>query len=67
MWITPEFVAERVGAHPLGEVQRRAVGFGAPRMVAEPESEGGVAAVSGLRLPAPRLQERAPVRVVGRR
>ena len=65
MWITPEFVAERLGPRPEGEVQRRAVGFGPVRMVSEPESEGGVSAVSGLRLSKPRMQDRPPVRVVG--
>ncbi|MDA8331225.1 MAG: AAA family ATPase [Candidatus Dormibacteraeota bacterium] len=65
VWITPEFVSERLGPRPEGEVQRRAVGFGPPRMVAEPESAGSVFAVSGLRLPRPRMQDRAPVRVVG--
>ncbi|MHB1527006.1 MAG: AAA family ATPase [Candidatus Dormibacteria bacterium] len=67
VWITPEFVAERLGPRPEGEVQRRAIGFGPARMVAEPESEGGVWAVSPLRLPRPRMQDRAPVRVVGER
>ncbi|MDA8332009.1 MAG: AAA family ATPase [Candidatus Dormibacteraeota bacterium] len=65
VWITPEFVAERLGPRPKGEVRRRAAGFGPTRMVEEPEGDGGVFAVSGLRLPAPRLPERAPVRVVG--
>ena len=67
VWITPEFVAERLGPRPEGEVevQRRAIGFGPARVVSEPESKGGVAAVSGIRLPKPRLQDRAPVRVVG--
>jgi ATP-dependent Lon protease len=67
VWITPEFVAERLGPRPQGEVQRRAMGFGPPRMVVESEGEGGVFAVSGLMLPAPRMQDRAPVRVVGER
>ncbi|MHB8323655.1 MAG: AAA family ATPase [Candidatus Dormibacteria bacterium] len=67
VWITPEFVETRLGPRPQGEVQRRAVGFGPARMVAEPEGLGGVFAVSGLQLPKPRLQDRPPVRVVGRR
>ncbi len=67
VWITPEFVAERLGPPPEGEVQRRAIGFGPPRMVSEPESLGSVFAVSGLQLPKPRLQDRPPVRVLGER
>ncbi len=63
VWIVPEFVAERLGPRPEGVVQRRAVGFGPARMVSEPESKGGVNAVSGLRLPKPRLRDRAPVPV----
>ncbi|MGA9774330.1 MAG: hypothetical protein WBU92_00215 [Candidatus Dormiibacterota bacterium] len=63
----PEFVAERLGPRPEGEVQRRAVGFGPPRMVSEPEDLGSVFAVSGLSLPKPRLQDRPPVRVFGER
>ena len=67
VWITPEFVAERLGPRPEGEVQRRAVGFGPARMVSEPESLGSVFAVSGLSLPKPRLQDLPPVRVFGER
>ena len=65
VWITPEFVAERLGPLPEGEVQRRAIGFGPPRMVPGSEDLGSVFAVSGLSLPKPRLQDRASVRVVG--
>jgi len=67
VWITPEFVAERLGPRPEGEVQRRAIGFGPPRMVSEPEDLGSVFAVSGLSLPEPRLEDRPPVRVFGER
>ncbi|HUY61111.1 MAG TPA: hypothetical protein VMW49_04470 [Candidatus Dormibacteraeota bacterium] len=37
VWITPEFVAERLGARSRG---RRVVGFGPARFAAEPEGEG---------------------------
>jgi ATP-dependent Lon protease len=57
VWITPEFVAARLGPRSHG---RRAMGFGPPRMVAEPESEGAVWAVSGLRLPRPRMSSGSP-------
>ena len=33
VWITPEFVADRLGPRPQGEVRRRAVWFGPVRMV----------------------------------
>jgi ATP-dependent Lon protease len=63
VWITPEFVAERLGPRLEGEVevQRRAIGFGPARMVSEPEGKGGVAAVSGLELPGPRISPLSPV------
>ncbi len=70
VWIVPEFVEARLGPLPEGEpevVQRRAIGFGPPRTVPGPESLGGVSAVSGLRLPKPRVQDRPPVRVFGER
>ena len=64
VWITPEFVAERLGPRPGEEVQRRAIGFGPARMAPGSEDLGSVFAVSGLMLPKPRLQDRPPVRVV---
>lgn len=67
VWITPEVLAERLGPRPKSEVQQRTVGVGPARMVAEPESLGGVSAVSGLKPPAPRLQDQPLVRVVGER
>ena len=61
VWITPEFVAERLGPRPQGEPQRRQVGFGPARMVSEPEGKGGVAAVSGLEPRMPRISPLSPV------
>ena len=57
VWITPEFVAARLGPRSHG---RRAMGFGPPRMVVESEGEGAVWAVSGLRLPRPRVSSGSP-------
>jgi hypothetical protein len=57
VWITPEFVAARLGPRSHG---RRAMGFGPPRMAVESEGEGAVWAVSGLRLPRPRVPSGSP-------
>ena len=56
VWITPEFVAERLGARSRG---RRVVGFGPARFAPEPEGEGAVWAVSSGRLIRPPALSRA--------
>ncbi len=65
VWITPEFVADRLGPRPEGEVHRRAVGFGPARFAAEPEGEGAVWAVSPGRLIRPPAPPRSPRPVAG--
>ena len=62
VWITPEFVAERLGTRSQG---RRVVGFGPARFAPEPEGEGAVWAVSPGRLIRPPAPPRSPVPVAG--
>ncbi|MHB1526719.1 MAG: AAA family ATPase [Candidatus Dormibacteria bacterium] len=62
VWITPEFVAKRLGARSRG---RRVVGFGPARFAPEPEGEGAVWAVSSGRLIRPPAPPRSPIPVAG--